>query len=207
MLEMERTGEQITLRPVRGTGPLTKEHGVWCLFRTHCRHLPPTKCWTCSAKSATWRTAASRNEKLLDTSALVPVFYGDHVHHDASIARFIQCDKTSGCCAAHSLAEVYSTLTRMPGRHRISAEQAMLFIDSIRERLSAIALDGGICRCAEGRGLARHCGRRYLRRDDRALCPEGEGERDLQLEHTPLFALWGCGDRVCSERHNRLSDA
>jgi AbrB family looped-hinge helix DNA binding protein len=28
-LEMESTGEQITLRPVRGTGPLSKEHGVW----------------------------------------------------------------------------------------------------------------------------------------------------------------------------------
>jgi len=28
-LEMESTGEEITLRPVRGTGPLTKEHGVW----------------------------------------------------------------------------------------------------------------------------------------------------------------------------------
>ena len=27
-LEMESVGEQITLRPVRGTGPLTKEHGV-----------------------------------------------------------------------------------------------------------------------------------------------------------------------------------
>jgi hypothetical protein len=30
---METDGEQITLRPVRGTGPLTKEHGVW-VFRT-----------------------------------------------------------------------------------------------------------------------------------------------------------------------------
>ena len=28
-LEVERIGEHITLRPVRGTGPLTKEHGVW----------------------------------------------------------------------------------------------------------------------------------------------------------------------------------
>jgi AbrB family looped-hinge helix DNA binding protein len=26
-LELESTGEKITLRPVRGTGPLTKEHG------------------------------------------------------------------------------------------------------------------------------------------------------------------------------------
>jgi predicted nucleic acid-binding protein len=40
------------------------------------------------------------------------------------------------------LAEVYSTLTRMPGKHRISAEQAMLFVGSICERLSIVALDG-----------------------------------------------------------------
>ncbi len=32
-LELESAGEEITLRPVRGTGPLTKEHGVW-VFRT-----------------------------------------------------------------------------------------------------------------------------------------------------------------------------
>ena len=32
-LEMESAGERITLRPVRGTGPLTKEHGVW-VFHT-----------------------------------------------------------------------------------------------------------------------------------------------------------------------------
>jgi AbrB family looped-hinge helix DNA binding protein len=32
-LELERAGEAITLRPVRGTGPLTKEQGVW-VFRT-----------------------------------------------------------------------------------------------------------------------------------------------------------------------------
>ena len=77
-----------------------------------------------------------------DTSVLVPVFYGDHVHHQASLALFIQFDKSTGCCGAHSLAEVYSTLTRMPGKHRISGEQAMLFIGSIRERLSIIALSG-----------------------------------------------------------------
>ena len=92
-----------------------------------------------------------------DTSALVPVFYGDHVHHAASITQFIKYDKARGCCAAHSLAEVYSTLTRMPGRHRISSEQAMLFVDSIRERLSTIALDGeeyaGALRAAASLGI------------------------------------------------------
>jgi predicted nucleic acid-binding protein len=35
-----------------------------------------------------------------------------------------------------------ATLTRMPGRRRISSEQAMLFIAGIRERLSIVALDG-----------------------------------------------------------------
>jgi predicted nucleic acid-binding protein len=77
-----------------------------------------------------------------DTSVLVPVFYGDHVHHHASLELFIQFDKSTGCCGAHSLAEVFSTLTRMPGKHRISGEQAMLFIGSLCERLSIVALDG-----------------------------------------------------------------
>jgi predicted nucleic acid-binding protein len=77
-----------------------------------------------------------------DTSVLVPVFYGDHVHHQASLDLFIRFDKSSGCCGAHSLAEVYSTLTRMPGKHRISAEQAMLFIGNVREKLTIVALNG-----------------------------------------------------------------
>jgi predicted nucleic acid-binding protein len=75
-----------------------------------------------------------------DTS--VPVFYGDHIHHQASLQLFIQFDKSTGSCGAHSLPEVFSTLTRMPGKHRISGEQAMLFIGSLCERLSLIALDG-----------------------------------------------------------------
>jgi AbrB family looped-hinge helix DNA binding protein len=34
-LEMESAGEQITLRPVGGTGPVTKEHGVWVFRAGH----------------------------------------------------------------------------------------------------------------------------------------------------------------------------
>jgi len=33
LLELERVGERITLRPVRGGAPLAKEKGVW-VFRT-----------------------------------------------------------------------------------------------------------------------------------------------------------------------------
>jgi hypothetical protein len=37
-----------------------------------------------------------------DSSVLVPVFYGDHVHHKASLDLFIQFDKVAGGCGAHS---------------------------------------------------------------------------------------------------------
>ena len=81
-------------------------------------------------------------KNFLGTSVLVPVFYGDHLHHQASFRLFVQFDKSTGCRGAHSLAEVYSTLTQMPGKHRISAEEALLFVGSIREGLSIVALDG-----------------------------------------------------------------
>jgi predicted nucleic acid-binding protein len=76
----------------------------------------------------------------LDTSILVAAFYGDHVHHAASLEVFTRFEKKEACCGAHSLVEVYSALTRMPGKHRISGDQAMLFIGSIRERLTVVGL-------------------------------------------------------------------
>ena len=76
----------------------------------------------------------------LDTSVLVAAFYGDHVHHTPSLNLFTQFEKKDASCAAHSLFEVYSVLTRMPGKHRMGGEQAMLFIGSIRERLTLVAL-------------------------------------------------------------------
>jgi predicted nucleic acid-binding protein len=77
-----------------------------------------------------------------DTSVLVPLFYRDHVHHGPSQELFVQFNQSTGCCGAHSLAEVYATLTRMPGKRRITGDQAMLFIGNIRDRLSIIGLSG-----------------------------------------------------------------
>ena len=92
-----------------------------------------------------------------DTSVLVPLFYRDHVHHGPSQDLFIQFDQLTGCCGAHSLAEVYATLTRMPGKRRISGDQAMLFIGNIRERLSMVALSGeeyaGALQASAARGI------------------------------------------------------
>lgn len=76
----------------------------------------------------------------LDTSVLVPAFYDNHVHHGASFALLAGLDPRSGYCGAHTLVEVFATLTRMPGTHRVSGEQAMLFIQDVLDRLTAITL-------------------------------------------------------------------
>jgi predicted nucleic acid-binding protein len=76
-----------------------------------------------------------------DTSVLMPVFMEDHVHHEASLAAFVAADKKNACCAAHSLAELYSAFSRLPGKYRVSGEQVLLFVEAIEEHLTLIALD------------------------------------------------------------------
>lgn len=76
-----------------------------------------------------------------DTSVLVAAFLEQHEHHERSFSLFAQADQRTGCCGAHSLAELYATLTRLPGKHRLNGEQAMLFLDSVEERLEVVSLE------------------------------------------------------------------
>ena len=76
-----------------------------------------------------------------DTSVLVAAVSARHVHHTPSQAAYLAAEKNTASCAAHSLAEVYAVLTRLPGKQRMSCDQALLFIDDIRERFTTIALD------------------------------------------------------------------
>ncbi len=75
-----------------------------------------------------------------DASVLIPAFLEDHEHHERSLRVFAVTDQRNNFCAAHSLAEIYATMTRLPGRHRLSGEQVLLFLDNIRERLTLVAL-------------------------------------------------------------------
>jgi predicted nucleic acid-binding protein len=75
-----------------------------------------------------------------DTSVLIPLFYGDHQHHEASIGAVERLQPGGGFCGSNNLLEVYSCLTRMPGRFRVSAERARLFITGLRDRFQAVAL-------------------------------------------------------------------
>ncbi|MGH9537250.1 MAG: PIN domain-containing protein [Terriglobales bacterium] len=76
-----------------------------------------------------------------DTSVLVAAILRQHVHHRTSLAAYLKTEKKIAGCAAHTLAEVYSALTRMPGAQRISGEQASFFIDEFRRRLTIVTLD------------------------------------------------------------------
>jgi len=76
-----------------------------------------------------------------DSSVLIPVFYRDHIHHEASLKVFEAAQKKDSCCAVHSLAEVYSTMTRLPGKYRLNGDQALLFLEEIKDRCTLIALD------------------------------------------------------------------
>jgi predicted nucleic acid-binding protein len=80
-------------------------------------------------------------DAFLDTSVLVATFYGEHEHHDRSIRVFLGQEKSTGCTAAHCLAETYSVVTAMPGKDRASPHEAVLFLNDVRERLTLVALD------------------------------------------------------------------
>jgi predicted nucleic acid-binding protein len=76
-----------------------------------------------------------------DTSVLVATFYGDHEHHAPSLDLFLRFGRKDACCGAHSLAEVYATLTGMPGKRRVGGDAALLFLGDIRENLTLVSLD------------------------------------------------------------------
>lgn len=80
-------------------------------------------------------------KEFFDTSVLVAAFLGDHPHHSASAKVFAGAGKRNSSCGAHSLAELYSTLTSLPLKPMIAADQAMLFLEDVRLRLSLIPLD------------------------------------------------------------------
>lgn len=76
-----------------------------------------------------------------DTSVMVPVFIPGHIHHERSFQLFSRATVKSAFCAAHSTAEVYATMTRLPGKHRTSGQQALTFLEMIQERFSLVALN------------------------------------------------------------------
>jgi predicted nucleic acid-binding protein len=76
-----------------------------------------------------------------DTSVLVAAFETSHPHHLESIQRLAACQPENSACALHTFAELYSSLTALPLRPRISPDQAALFIQEVRERVTPVELN------------------------------------------------------------------
>lgn len=76
-----------------------------------------------------------------DTSVFVPLALGYHQHHSASQTAFLGLGRNRGYCAAHTLAEVYSTLTRMPPSDRLLPDQALVFVEQLTKSLEIVALE------------------------------------------------------------------
>jgi predicted nucleic acid-binding protein len=80
-------------------------------------------------------------KSFFDTSVLVASAMATHQHHHRSVAVFAGADRETGCCAAHTLAELYAILTRMPGKQRIVSDQVLLFLDEVEEQLEPVYLN------------------------------------------------------------------
>ena len=81
-------------------------------------------------------------KRFFDTSVLVAVFYGGHPAHKAAIQCYRDATPRTAFCAAHSVAELYAVMTRLPVRPAIAPEQCMLFVNDVRERLTLVGLTG-----------------------------------------------------------------
>jgi predicted nucleic acid-binding protein len=75
-----------------------------------------------------------------DTSVLVAAFVEGHAHHTRSFEILAGSTKETAFCSAHTLAEAYAVLTRLPVKPRIEPEHAMLFLQEVRSRITIVSL-------------------------------------------------------------------
>jgi len=76
-----------------------------------------------------------------DTSVIVCASHRADPRYEASLEYLSRATPETACCGAHSLAEVYSTLTGRPHPMRIPIPVALKIIERTRSRLTVVALD------------------------------------------------------------------
>jgi predicted nucleic acid-binding protein len=76
----------------------------------------------------------------LDTSVLIAAVRTADERYAASNYLVRRCTPGKAACAAHTLAEVYASLTGMRPPNRFRPDQAMLLLDEFRAKLDCVAL-------------------------------------------------------------------
>jgi predicted nucleic acid-binding protein len=78
-----------------------------------------------------------------DTNVIVAAFLAGHPHHNAArpILERVKARKDRGFVAAHSIAEVYAVLTRLPGASQVMPSIAWILISqNILEPFAVVTL-------------------------------------------------------------------
>jgi predicted nucleic acid-binding protein len=79
-------------------------------------------------------------KNFLDTSVLIAASDAEHPSHDPSAALLAAATKQTAACGAHTLAEVYAVLSRLPGGKRQRPEFAGLLVEQIVGRTTLVHL-------------------------------------------------------------------
>ncbi|MGB3614610.1 MAG: PIN domain-containing protein [Elainellaceae cyanobacterium] len=87
---------------------------------------------------------------LFDTSVIVAASLPQHPRHAPCFAQLqaARTDQVQGYLSTHSLAEIYSVLTRMPSKPRMSPQDVRLLIDHQLQYLEAVLLEPANYRAA-----------------------------------------------------------
>jgi predicted nucleic acid-binding protein len=75
-----------------------------------------------------------------DTSVLIAAFWRGHAQHASSLRLFAAAHKEHSACGIHTLAEVYASMSALPVKPMIPPEQAFLFVEEVRQRLTLVSL-------------------------------------------------------------------
>jgi predicted nucleic acid-binding protein len=67
-------------------------------------------------------------KEFFDTSEIAAAFWRGHSDHEPSLKLVSAANKRKSACAAHTLAEVYATMTALPVKDVIPTEQARLLV-------------------------------------------------------------------------------
>ena len=79
----------------------------------------------------------------VDTTVLVAGAVRSHVHYERSAALLASIAPGTGFCAAHSLAEMFATLTALPLTPRIHPTDAAAAVRQRAETLTSVTLTAG----------------------------------------------------------------
>jgi len=77
----------------------------------------------------------------LDTSVLIAASDAADPRHAKSHSLLAAATPATAACGAHTLAEVYAVLSRLPGGKRVRPELAGLLVEQIAARMTVVALD------------------------------------------------------------------